>query len=224
MKLLLVSAAVAFFALTSCLPTDELEEYDSYRGIIGDIINDTINNALKNMSDPTEVKDMNLVLDKMVNGRLNISGTTISGIKSIVASVIDVDIGAQTLNMSIEMTKTLSFKTNYDMDLVVADVVPLYGKGPLSVDFTGAKLSILGKLDIQSLSNITVAEVDVLFLLDSANFDIQGLLNNPELSMLVNEALNDNLVSFIDQNNHLLSNIIGPIIKDIINSILHKKK
>lgn len=51
-------------------------------------------------------------------------------------------------------------------------------------------------------------------------FDVHGLLNNEDLSTLVTEVLNDNVVNFIDEHEQLISEIISPIAQTLINSLL----
>lgn len=53
-------------------------------------------------------------------------------------------------------------------------------------------------------------------------FNLNGLLNNPELSALFSAILNDNFCTFIDTYSKVISNIISPIAEVVINKILAK--
>lgn len=51
-------------------------------------------------------------------------------------------------------------------------------------------------------------------------FNLNGILDNPEFSALLNNVLNDNLCPFLNSNAEVVSKIISPIAEVIINNIL----
>ncbi|CAH1104683.1 unnamed protein product [Psylliodes chrysocephalus] len=224
MKVLIISLAIACFAAITALPAVELEQNEQFHDIITNIINGTLNKIIKNLSDPMTIKDMNLSFNKpgMISGGLKASDIQISGIKSLIATVLKIDFKTHTIVITLQVIDSIFAKLNYMIDLLVADLVPLYGEGLGSIDFTGLQLDIAGGISTKSLTNITVSDLQVLVTLKTATFNLNGLLNNPEFSALVNTALNDNFVTLVNENNKLLSSILGPIVTGIINGALHK--
>lgn len=64
----------------------------------------------------------------LYSGSLNLTKTTILGIKKLVASKIDLSVLSMKLNMTMEIPElTANFK--YGADLVLASLIPIYGNG-----------------------------------------------------------------------------------------------
>jgi len=217
MKFLIFSLVLTFIISVSAVTPVEFEERNEhFHDFIGNIINSTINNILKNFTDPTLIPDISLSFNETgsLEGGLNASDITLSGIKKLVATNITTNLGKLSLNMTIKLPKvTVSF--DYWLDVLLGDLLPLYGKGLNNIQISGINLDIGGKLNVTK--GVKVQLSSVLLTLSSATFNLNGLLNNAEFSALVNTALNDNFVPIVNNNNRLLSSILASIIEGIIN-------
>ncbi|XP_050307540.1 uncharacterized protein LOC126744225 [Anthonomus grandis grandis] len=198
-----------------------IEEYGEPKleGIIDGLINTTINNILANLTDPIAISNLSLSFDQdLLSGSTNISKFQLYGIKKLVATNISVSVLSLAMNATIEVPQIL-LNTKYYADIVAAQLVPLYGDGSISATIDDIVIQVGGKVNMTgglSLSNVTVA-----FTLGDATFSLTGLLNNPDLSSLISQVLNDNVVSFINDNVEVLSKIISPIAQQLINVILN---
>lgn len=50
--------------------------------------------------------------------------------------------------------------------------------------------------------------------------NIDGLFDDDEISQLVTDFLNDNFAKFVDENQDIVSQFVGPIVELVLNSIL----
>ncbi|KAL1513205.1 hypothetical protein ABEB36_002643 [Hypothenemus hampei] len=192
---------------------------DSPRGdFISDLINETIVELLKNISDPISIDNLNLTFtNESFNGFLNISKFNLLGIKNLVATNLTVQ-NLLTLDVVMQIP-SIQLNTHYDMDLEVLKLIPLYGDGTLSVTLDSLNLHIAATL--VNIVPITLDNLTVGFTMTNAEFFISNLLNNTDFSTLVNDVLNKNVVNFINSNQDLISNVLGPILQDIVNSIFN---
>ncbi|XP_072383937.1 uncharacterized protein [Diabrotica undecimpunctata] len=218
MKVLLVCCALVF-GLTNANVISEYEDQNvALQGMFEDILNGTINGILGKMTDPLVLNNTNLVFNEegTLEGVANLSDFKLFGIKSLVATYIKIT-GMSKLNMTVKIPD-ISVNFKYNLDVLLLDLIPLYGKGVNNIEIESIDLNITGGIDLSS--GIKVKDISVLIDLGNAVFNLNGLLNNPEFSALVNTALNDNFCDFVDKNNELLSQILGQIFEEIINSAL----
>ncbi|XP_060522340.1 uncharacterized protein LOC132699566 [Cylas formicarius] len=189
-------------------------------GLIDGQINSTINGLLANLSDPFEIEDLSATFDsELLTGSFGINDLTLLGVKKIAASKIDVNLLGLALNMTISVPK-LILNSKYNADLALADLLPLYGDGRASVTLEGFDIIVGGKLNITG--GLGLSNVSILTTLDDANFDLHGMLNNEEFSLLVSEALNDNFVDFLNENEQVIGGYLSAIAQAAINGILGK--
>ncbi|XP_028127909.1 uncharacterized protein LOC114324301 [Diabrotica virgifera virgifera] len=218
MKVLIVCFALVF-GLTNANVISEYEnENVALQGIFEDILNGTINGILGKMTEPLVMNDTNLVFKEegTLEGVANISNFKLSGLKSLVATYIKIT-GASKLNMTVKLP-SVSVNFKYNLDVLLLDLIPLYGKGVNNIEIDTISLNITGGINLSN--GIKVNGIGVLLDLGTAVFNLNGLLNNPEFSALVNTALNDNFCDFVDKNAELLSKILGQIFEQIINNAL----
>ncbi|XP_066260658.1 uncharacterized protein [Euwallacea similis] len=203
--------------LVSAVPSEVNDE--RLEGMFDDLVNDTINTILAKVNDPLEIPDLPLNFNSsFLNGYANITNFKLEGLRSIVATYINVQVLTMALNTTIDVP-SIKLTTNYKLNVVIGEIIPFYGNGSISVTIHNIETLVAGRANITaglSLSNVTVA-----FTLGDATFDLHGVLNNEELSLLIADVLNDVVVNFINDHVELISNIISSIAEELINSILN---
>ncbi|CAH1176028.1 unnamed protein product [Phaedon cochleariae] len=215
---LLVIFSLSLAGLVFAFTENEEQNVDyQVRAAIADIINDTLNALIRNSSDPLTINElsMNFENNSLLSGGLNITKLRINGIHEIVAPYIDVQIFSEVFNMSVNIPNLdISFK--YWLDTLVGGVVPLYGSGLNSIFFEGITVNASGKVDVlgKQLHNITAN-----LWIDHAVFNMDGFLNNPEFSALVNLMLNDNFCEFIKDYQEFVSRVISGFISALLDSL-----
>ncbi|CAG9766518.1 unnamed protein product [Ceutorhynchus assimilis] len=192
--------------------------------IFDDIVKKIIINLVASLPKTIEVPHLPISLNetKLITGSVDIANLTLSGLKELVATKIKVNILTLALQATLEVPK-ISFFTNYDADVSVLGKIPVFGNGNISANIDKMLLNIGGKAKFTSglsLSNVTVS----FTLGNTTKFSVIGLLDDDKLSTLLTESLNDDLVSFLNDNETLISNVISPIAGELINAILNRKK
>ncbi|XP_057653405.1 uncharacterized protein LOC130892197 [Diorhabda carinulata] len=218
MKFLIITFAIAgAFAAIPSLDLRTGDENVELGSVITDLINKTINSLIENLDEPLVLDDINVDENSEgLSGTIDVTNIKISGLKSLVATYIDVNLISKIMNITIHIPDiNLQFAAN--VDVVLAELIPLYGAGKNSIDLSEIELTITGLIDIHDLKHIKVQDVGVLIHLDSATFNFNGLLNNVEFTALINTMLTDNVAAFINDNDALLSKVLGQIIEDIVN-------
>ncbi|XP_056638098.1 uncharacterized protein LOC130446075 [Diorhabda sublineata] len=218
MKFLIITFALA--GAIAAIPSLDLRTGDEnveLGSVITDLINKTINSLIENLDEPLVLDDINVDENSEgLSGTIDVTNIKISGLKSLVATYIDVNLISKIMNITIHIPDiNLQFAAN--VDVVLAELIPLYGAGKNSIDLSEIELTITGLIDIHDLKHIKVQDVGVLIHLDSATFNLNGLLNNVEFTALINTMLTDNVAAFINDNDALLSKVLGQIIEDIVN-------
>ncbi|KAG5863399.1 hypothetical protein JTB14_018057, partial [Gonioctena quinquepunctata] len=140
-------------------------------------------------------------------GGANLTKFRISGLSGLVASSINANIFTKSVNITV-IIPDLLVTFNYWLDLVVGELIPLYGSGPNSLSFGDIELQVAGKLDN---NNKLVNKTGVLSI-GSGTFNFNGLINNTEFTSLVNTVLNDNFCDFVDDYSALISEILGVLL------------
>jgi len=205
--------------LVFATPTANLNESSpKVGGIIEDLINATINTIVHNLTEPIAIDALTLnFTDELLNGRANLSAFALYGLKALAASQIQVNILSLAMNATIKIPK-IKLDTKYFADVTLLEFIPLYGNGRVGVNVDKIDLLVTGRVNIThglSISNATVS-----FGVGEISFDLHGLLNNEELSVLISTALNDSAGLFINQNRKAISDLISPVAQEIINAIL----
>lgn len=235
MKLtIFVLFSVLSFSIAFKLPAgiedtnDDFDEFDQLdeiklKGIIENIVNSTLSKVIASLPDPLQIKALPIEFPGgLISGKANVSDLNLIGLRNIVITTINLNLVKLHLDMNI-LVKEINVNTKYFIDMVLAELVPFYGAGKANINFGNFNLKVSGKANINGLS-IFLSNVSVGLNLESATFDIHGLLNNEEFSILVNTILNDNVARFINEYSDLISSIISPIVESVINSIIHPNK
>ncbi|XP_030758422.1 uncharacterized protein LOC115884081 [Sitophilus oryzae] len=198
---------------------EQYEDSDRLGGVIEALINATLNTILGRVSDPIYIESLNVNLSAdALNGNISISKLNLYGIKDLVATYIKSDI----FNLQTSMTlinPEITLEAEYDINVLLASLVPFYGAGKISTTIANTNVSFAGKANISnglSFSNVTIG-----FTVDDAKFSVTGVLNNDELSALITEALNDNVASFINTYEDVISSLISSAAEEIINNIIN---
>ncbi|XP_018561346.1 uncharacterized protein LOC108903601 [Anoplophora glabripennis] len=215
-----VLLAVLGFALA-------LPQYDSnhmvvVRDMIGDFINKTINSNLANLTEPVTIDSLHIDFDSeesdTLSGALNVTDAHIIGIKNLVAKQISVNLTSMDVDLELEINK-LIVNLDYWADMVLLKLLPLYGSGKMNIVLEDFDVTVAGHADITdgiSLDNVTIG-----IGLSAATFDLHGLIDNTEFSSLISAALNDNFVTFVNEHRQVVTNLISPIVENILHQILN---
>ncbi|XP_028127910.1 uncharacterized protein LOC114324303 [Diabrotica virgifera virgifera] len=197
----------------------QFETEEQLRDFIGDIINSTLNGAISKMSDPMTIADIHMDQNsEALAGTIDIKDIAISGIHKIVSTAVSTNLITQQLNISV-LVPDLTINFGAAVNVVVLELVPLYGSGKQNINIGDVKLSINAVADLSKIPKIQVSKVDVVLNVGSITFNLNGLLDNPEFTALVNTLLNDNVAKFIDEHGNFLMPIIDDAIKTLINSL-----
>nr|CAI5822422.1 unnamed protein product [Callosobruchus analis] len=168
------------------------------------LINTTLSAIIKAAPDPFPVPPINLKFGNLtlLSGFLKISNFKVAGIHKIVASKIKTAvIGKTVANITIEASD-IHVDFDYDIDITLLDVLPLYGAGSNQI--------VLQNLNLE--------------LFTSLQFDLHGLIHNEDFSKLVSTVLNDNVGLFLNRYSEIVSGYLSPMLKEVLNAIFSKKK
>ncbi|XP_072395110.1 uncharacterized protein [Diabrotica undecimpunctata] len=220
--LALASAVVAVPSIQSENTNTFLQQFETeeqLRDFIGDIINGTLNGAIAKMADPLPIPDIHMDQNtEVLSGTIDLKDITVSGVHKIVSTAVSTNLITQQLNISVKIPDlTLNFAA--DVNVVVLELVPLYGSGKQNINIGDVEISINAVADLSKIPKISVSKVDVVLVVGSVTFNLNGLLDNPEFTALVNTLLNDNVAKFIDEHGAFLTPIIDELVKDLINSL-----
>ncbi|XP_023021884.2 uncharacterized protein [Leptinotarsa decemlineata] len=215
-----IFAALLGFA---CASIDRrLEEDKKLRDIFSDMLNNTINGIVQSMSDPLKIKDISIKFkdSELLSGGANVTKVSLLGISSLVAPFIKVDILGLKLSMEILLTDIL-LAFDYWLDILIADVLPFYGSGTNTVTLDNISLNVTGRVNMTG--GMHVQNLTVGLQIEKANFNLNGLIDNPEFNSLLNTILNDNFCDFIRNSSELISSLLSSIVENVINSALKPK-
>ncbi|CAG9766516.1 unnamed protein product [Ceutorhynchus assimilis] len=196
---------------------DRLNE-SRLQGLIDGLINKTINNILANISEPICVDKMNLSSSNdQLNGFIDVINFKLYGIKEMVAEKLDVSLLNLNLNSTLYI-KQLVLGTQYDADVTLLELVPLYGNGRVSVTLDDIDICVFGK--VSTKGGISISNVTVSFNIGDGVFQVTGLLHNEDFSVLLSTIMNDNVIPFINEHSDLISKIVSPILEKLIQAAL----
>ncbi|XP_026468012.1 uncharacterized protein LOC113371593 [Ctenocephalides felis] len=122
-------------------------------------------------------------------------------------------------NVTIEQIKATGL---YDIVGKLVNLVPISGKGPFDVQLDQITAAGHIKLRLKDLTYLELAEVKLLLSVGAMNFQIDGLMNNPDLSEMINAILNDVLPDLLVENQQNISTGVDTIAKQILNPVLSK--
>ncbi|XP_063907366.1 uncharacterized protein LOC135125645 [Zophobas morio] len=189
--------------------------------VFEDIINSTIEGYRPDIPDPLLIDTYEISLpaeeDAVIVGNGTISNLDLAGLQGFQVSALNFAIIGMTLNFTIDLP-VLDLFTDFDLDLLIADTLAIWGVGNITVHLDG--LSIDGSGQANLTGGIQVENLRLTVSLQNATFDIHGLLDDEDLSELLSDILNDLAVNLIDENQELISEVISPIAETLINEIL----
>lgn len=218
-QIIVVGVLLVGFVYTAAPVVNELGE-EELGGFIDALINKTINSLLASLNETIAVDYEGLnFTDPNLSGEAEISELKLTGLKELVATQLDVTVATLALNATIVIPE-IQLSTKYDANVLLAQLVPLYGKGRIGVTLDDIELHLGGKV---SISPLEISNVSITVTLSDAVFDLHGLLNNEDFSTLVSQVLNDNVVPFLNDYKEVIGNIISPIAQQIINSLFGAK-
>ncbi|KAG5873857.1 hypothetical protein JTB14_025474, partial [Gonioctena quinquepunctata] len=84
-----------------------------------------------------------------------------------------------------------------------------------------AKISLEGFLSMKG--GLKFSNLVVVLTVGDITFDLNGLLDNTEFSVLASVVLTDTVPDFINTNHQVITDIISPIVEQVLNSVLVPK-
>nr|CAI5837064.1 unnamed protein product [Callosobruchus analis] len=193
-------------------------------GPIDILINTTLSAIIKAAPDPFPVPPINLKFGNqtLLSGFLKISNFKVAGIHKIVASKIKTAvIGKTVANITIEASD-IHVDFDYDIDITLLDVLPLYGAGSNQIVLQNLNLELFTSLQV--IGGIKFKELNATMTLKELLFDLHGLIHNEDFSKLVSTVLNDNVGLFLNRYSEIVSGYLSPVLKEVLNAIFSKKK
>ncbi|XP_074025463.1 uncharacterized protein isoform X2 [Leptinotarsa decemlineata] len=70
---------------------------------------------------------------------------------------------------------------------------------------------------------LTFSDIRVILHFGEMTFNLNGLLNNSELSALVSSILTDNVQNFVNNDQELITDLISPIVEIVMNQLFKPK-
>ncbi|XP_018561304.1 uncharacterized protein LOC108903564 [Anoplophora glabripennis] len=200
---------------------EEIQYTNQLGGVIENTINTTLNRFKANLTDPISIasRSFNFGEEEALSGGFNVSSLKIGGVKDFVAEEIEVNMELHKIYMKIALCD-LSVNFKYWADMLLLNLVPLYGQGRMGINFDEVEVEVQAASNTDEEENIKIKDVALLFSLTETTFDLKGLINNSEYSALISNVVTDNFVNFVNHNAEMISQTISPIVETIINSIL----
>jgi len=232
MKFLLLFVLILGVSASQSPGRDEarLQGFPQLGGSISDIIIGIVKKLIDTVKgvipDPISLPKINITLpyENMANGSFIITDLIEIGAKNFNTSSVNVYMTNLTMNVVLDVP-SININTNYFSDLLFGSIVPMYGEGPANIRLKNLRLNISSTFKFEILKLKLQTKNTTIFLnLGDAVFDIHGMLNNEAFSILVSQILDDTVNVFINKHQVLISNILGPIVESVINSILSGKK
>ncbi|RZC38240.1 JHBP domain containing protein, partial [Asbolus verrucosus] len=190
------------------------------RGPIEDLINATLEDLRPNIPDPLIIDDFEINLpDGEIVGYANVSNFELTGLQGFHVSALTFDFNN---NLGVNFTVDfglLNLNSDYWADIVIAQLIPLYGEGNANVHINNLVIEGFGHGNLTG--GISVSNLRVLVHVETAIFDIHGLIYNEDFSQIVSEVLTDAVAKFLNEHTKFVSDIISPILETIINAILN---
>ncbi|KAJ8982505.1 hypothetical protein NQ317_018545 [Molorchus minor] len=208
MKLFVFVAAIfAIFGFLNAAPRTDEDVADKVQKVIDEILT-VLPESLAIKGDVINIPENDLE-----NGQITIGEISITGVKA------------------------LDTKLNYDADTSRLDYTLNWGDIAFVMDVTTELSGLISidhhltvKMEIKDLKNEgyatvstedkEVTDLDLLVSIGEANFDVQGLLNDDELSQKVTDFLNENVAKVINTVNPLIAPYFSQLVKDVINVAL----
>ncbi|XP_074025462.1 uncharacterized protein isoform X1 [Leptinotarsa decemlineata] len=211
--------------VSAMVPEDYRDTYQNqkYGDFIGDIINGTMNKILRNISDSVHLPPIAVVFknNSLISGGLNVTNFKIDGLPNIVASVISYNIFNSKLNMTI-LVPDIDIGFGYWADIGIGELIPLYGAGRNNIYSKLITINVNGCAKLVS-GGLTFSDIRVILHFGEMTFNLNGLLNNSELSALVSSILTDNVQNFVNNDQELITDLISPIVEIVMNQLFKPK-
>ncbi|RZC38239.1 uncharacterized protein BDFB_010032 [Asbolus verrucosus] len=187
--------------------------------IFEDLINSTIESFRANLSDPLllDAYEIDLPDNGTILGNASIANLELKGLKGFQVPYLNFALIGFRLNFTIDLP-VLDLYTDFNLNLLIADTLAIWGNGNVTVHLDN--IDIQGSAQANLTDGLSVDNVRIQLQLGNGTFEIHGLLDDEDLSSLLSSILNDLAVKLIDENQELITEIISPIIQDLINSIL----
>ncbi|XP_060520355.1 uncharacterized protein LOC132698362 [Cylas formicarius] len=174
------------------------------------IANATLATIIENLGDPLIEDPISINQNSStINGTADILNLTVTGLHGVAASFVSVSVTTLAINLTLNIP-SITISANYDADLTLAQILPFFGQGQLSLTLTDSELNVYGKADLSD--GLQISNATVGYKLGNLAFNVEGAYDDEDLSILVTQVLNDNVLPFLNNNEPLISQIISDII------------
>ncbi|KAJ3644028.1 hypothetical protein Zmor_026704 [Zophobas morio] len=212
----------AFFALLGGAVIASNQIYDSNKDpyAFEGLINETIEGIRDDLPEPIVIENLTITVPEdidILTGSADLSNLEISGVKAFQVPALSFTLVGMRLNFTFVLP-SLNINTDYWGDLVLLDLVPIYGDGKANIHLED--LEIVGSAQASLSGGISVSGLRIQVYLGASTFDIHGALDNEDFSAILSELLNDAVTSLIDNHQEAISNIVSPIVEELLNAIL----
>ncbi|KAK9870714.1 hypothetical protein WA026_008285 [Henosepilachna vigintioctopunctata] len=207
---------------------EELLVGDFFGDIIAKLIQGVINGICSKIADPINIADKNIVLpdSQLASGHFEVKDLVESGLKGLKATNITVvTISPSKLYVTLGIP-SMDINTNYDADILLASLIPIYGNGLANINFKNLQFEMSSGYKLEMFPKMALSINDLSFKLsiDSATFDLHGVINNEAFSVIISQVLDDTIAPFINNHSERLSKLLSPFLEKIINQAFSGSK
>ncbi|CAH1369436.1 unnamed protein product [Tenebrio molitor] len=188
--------------------------------IMEDLINSTIEGIRADIPDPLLIDNLTITIPEEITfltGTADLSNFELTGLTGFQVPYLNLAPIGMILNFTFVLP-SINLNTDYWGDLLVADLIPLYGDGKANIHIVDAVIE--GSAQAELSDGLGVKNLRIQLTVGSATFDIHGALDDEDFSAILSEVLNDVVASFIDNHQDVISDLISPIVEELINAIL----
>ncbi|CAG9823614.1 unnamed protein product [Phaedon cochleariae] len=222
------SLCLIVFSVTSIQSEKyEVSKNVEVRGFIEDIINSTLTKIIASIPDPIRIPfigddfgNSTYANNSLISGKFNVSNLGIYGLSTTEVSAISFNLFTQSLNLTLKFSD-ISTHFKYWTDLVLLELVPLYGSGTNTITMEELQLFIHAKATLGQNLGLSISNVSVILNLGDLLFDINGLIDDGIFSALVDIVLNDNVQEFVNGHQEFITRVFSPIVQAVLNYLLH---
>ncbi|KAL1491967.1 hypothetical protein ABEB36_012478 [Hypothenemus hampei] len=230
MKLFVILACVTLFSVSASVV--DLRNEDEIQDTLDDLINSTINSLIDGLDDPLESNVTFLTFNNVIlEGWLNISDLKLGGLKSIVAPIIEVDYELSkpsSVNITIDVSH-LDLFCNYDIKVFLGQILPFSSSGNITAQldtfvinlFTMANVSLIP----YKIDNFNQTTIDFTIGKDTFLHVKGEIYGDQEIGEDISEFVDllvPRIIDFIDINHDRISNVLSPLVQELLDSIFNK--
>ncbi|CAH0557089.1 unnamed protein product [Brassicogethes aeneus] len=218
-----IFGALAIMAFLSTVKAENLEEAPTLEGNTSGVskfdpialaVNVTINKMVSKLPEPINLSTLSYAIDnKFIKGNVSVESISIAGLKKLIATAIKVKVIPINADLTFSLPSLNLVATNYNIDLTILNKIPLSFKGNMGFSVDALEFLVIADVFL----NKTIHDLQICMNMNDFKFDITGLYNEA-LSNFVSKTLTETIAPFANEYAALITEVISPILKSIINS------